>query len=117
MSDTYNVSGQAGAVGPNAHAHNINFTQIGGQIEKNIDLLKLSDELAKLRLAMKDNADGSVEHDIAISEIAKAENAAKSKDSSKLAEYLKSAGKWSLDIATKIGVSLAASAIKTSIGI
>jgi hypothetical protein len=32
MGDQYNV-GQAGAVGPNAHAHNMVFNQIGSQIE------------------------------------------------------------------------------------
>ena len=36
-SDTYNISGQVGAVGPNAHAHDITFNQIGSRIEQSMD--------------------------------------------------------------------------------
>lgn len=114
VGDTYNV-GQAGAVGPNAHAHDMTFTQIGSQIEKSIDLSQLADELSKLRQAMKAEATDA-EHDIAVSDIAKAEQAAKTKDSSKLAEYLQSAGKWTLEIASKIGVPLAIEALKKATG-
>lgn len=116
MGDTYDISGQAGAVGPNAHAHDINFTQVGRQIEKSVDLSRLAEELSKLRQAMKAEAK-EVEQDIAISDIAKAEQAAKAKDSSKVAEYLKSAGQWSLEIASKIGVPLAIEALKQATGI
>lgn len=114
MSDTYNV-GQAGAVGPTAHAHDMTFNQVGGLIEKSMDLGQLSIELSKLRQAMTQDANDA-EHYIAVGEIAKAEQAAKSKDTSKLTESLKTAGKWSLDVATKIGVSLASEAIKHSMG-
>jgi len=114
--DTYNISGQAGAVGPNAHAHDMNFTQIGSRMEETIDLSQLAEELSKLRQAMKDEAT-EAEHDIAVSDIAKAEKAANAKDSSKVAEYLKSAGKWALDIATKIGVAIAAEALKQAMGL
>jgi hypothetical protein len=38
------------------------------------------------------------------------------KDSAKLAEPLKLAGKWALDAATNIGVSLASGALKHSMG-
>lgn len=48
--------------------------------------------------------------------VMEAEVAAKVKDSSKVAESLKSAGKWTLDLASKIGASLAAEAIKHSMG-
>jgi len=37
-------------------------------------------------------------------------------DPAKLAESLKSSGKWALDVATKIGVSLASEALKHSMG-
>jgi hypothetical protein len=116
MGDEYNISGQVGAVGSNAQAHDMNFTQIGNQIEKSMDLSLLANELSKLHQAMK--AEGNeVEHDIAISEVAKAEQAAKAKNSSKIAEHLKSAGKWSLEIASKIGVPLAIDALKKAAGI
>ena len=112
--DTYNNYGQAGAVGANSHVHDINFMQVGSQIENSIDLSLLVNELSMLRKAMKKSAT-ELEHDIAISEVAKAEQAAQGKDSRKLAESLKSAGNWALDIATKIGTSLAVEAIKQSL--
>jgi len=117
--DTYKIEGQkvqVGAFGPYAHAHDMTFTQIGSQIEKSVDLIQLADELAKLRQAMKKEAT-EAEHDIAVGEVTKAEQAAKKKDAPKVAEYLKSAGKWALDIAAKIGVPLAIEALKQATGI
>lgn len=116
MGDKYNVSGQAGAVGSNAHAHDMTFNQLGSQIEKSVDLMQLANELSKLRQAMMKEST-EVEHSIAVGEIAKAEQAAQSKDSSKIAEHLKSAGKWALDIASKIGVPIAVEALKRSMEI
>jgi uncharacterized membrane protein len=115
MGDTYKV-GQAGAVGSHAHAHDMTFTQIGSQIEKSVDLSQLADELSKLRQAMKAEATDA-QHDIAVSDIAKAEQAAQTKDSSKVAEYLQSGGKWALEIASKIGVPLAIEALKQATGV
>lgn len=114
MGDQYNI-GQAGAVGPNAHAHDMTFNQIGSQIETSMDLSQLADALSNLRKAMSQEAN-EAEHHIAIGEIAKAEQAARAKDSSKVAEYLRSAGKWAFDFASKIGASLAAEAIKIAMG-
>jgi hypothetical protein len=56
------------------------------------------------------------EHDITVSEVAKAEQAAKTGNGAKALEYLKSAGKWAFDTAKKIGTSVAAEAIKKSMG-
>jgi uncharacterized protein YjbI with pentapeptide repeats len=114
VGDEYNI-GQAGAVGPHSHAHDMTFQQIGGNIEKAMDLSALADELTALREAMSREAAVS-SHYIALGDVAKAEEAAKSKDSSKVAESLKGAGKWALDVATKIGTSLATEAIKESMG-
>lgn len=114
MGDTYYVN-QAGAVGPESHAHEMTFNQIGGQIERSMELSQLADELAKLRQALKKEAT-EPEHDKAIGKIAEAEEAARAKDSSKVAELLKPSGKWVLDFASKIGASLAAEAIKQSMG-
>lgn len=52
-----------------------------------------------------------------VADVGKAKKAAEAKDSAMLAEYLKSAGKWAFDVATKIGVSLATEAIKQSTGV
>jgi uncharacterized protein YjbI with pentapeptide repeats len=118
MGDKYEISGQAGAVGPNAHAHDMTFNQlqqIGSRIADSMDLAALASELETLRQALKKEA-STEEHDIAIVDIGAAKRAAEAKDSGKLAESLKSAGKWALDVATKIGMSLATEAIKQSTG-
>jgi hypothetical protein len=117
VSEQYNVSGQAGAVGSNAHAHDMTFNQqIGSQIEKTVDLEQLANELATLRQAMiKESKE--VGHSIAVGEIAKAEQAATSKDATKVVEYLKAAGQWALDIASKVGVPIAIEALKRAMGI
>jgi uncharacterized protein YjbI with pentapeptide repeats len=117
--DTYNIPGQAGAVGPNAHTHDNTFNQpqqIGRRTEQSTDLAALATELETLRQALKKEA-VTEEHDLAIVDIGTAKRAAEAKDSGKLAESLKSAGKWALDVATKIGVSLATEAIKQSTGL
>ena len=49
-------------------------------------------------------------------DIGTAKRVAEGKDSGKLAEALKSASKLALNVATKIGVSLATEAIKQSMG-
>ena len=112
--DTYNV-GQAAAVGPYAQAHNVSMSQLGNQFERLVNLDKLSDELSKLREAMKKEAI-SPDHDIAVSDVAKAERAAREKDAQKVVEYLKNAGKWALDVATKIGTAVATKALKQATG-
>lgn len=116
MGDKYENKGQAGAMGPNAHVHDVTFTQLVGQLDKSVDYAQLADELSKLRQAMKAEAT-EVEHDIAVSEIAKAEQAVKAKDSSKVVEHLQTAGKWALDVATKIGVPIAVEVLKQATGI
>ena len=114
MGDTYEA-GQVGAMGPNAHAHDMTLSQIWNQLQTSVDLSQLAAELSRLRQEMKKES-VEPEQDIAVSEIAKAEQFAKSGDGSKTLEHLKSAGKWALDIATKIGTSLAVEALKKSMG-
>lgn len=47
------IIGQAGAVGPDAHAHDMTFNQVGDQSAAKIDLPTLARELALLRTALK----------------------------------------------------------------
>lgn len=115
MGDKYTV-GQAGAVGPNSHAHDITFNQIWNQIEGNIDLPRLADELGLLRQAMKKVATES-DQDVAVGAVAAAEQEAKKGNGPKALEYLKSAGKWTLELAEKIGVGVATAAIKGALGV
>lgn len=114
MGDKY-VAVQAGAMGPGAHAHDMNFNQVWNQLSNSIDLPSLSSELSKLRAKLKEKATDA-EHDIAVGSLALAEQAAKKGDGSKTLEYLAKAGKWALDAATQIGTTVAAEAIKKSIG-
>jgi hypothetical protein len=106
--DTYNVSGQAGAVGPGAQAHDNTFQQI----QAGIDLPKLAEELGRLRNAMRGEYTGTREEDKAIGTVADAEEAATRGDGPAALQYLKSAGGWTLGIAEKIGVALAVEALK-----
>jgi len=115
MGDKY-VTGQAGAVGPNSHAHDMTFSQIWNQVEGTIDLPRLANELGLLRQEMKKEAI-EPEQDVAVGAIAAAEQAAKSGNGPKALEFLKSAGKWALDVAEKIGVGVATAAIKSTLGI
>jgi hypothetical protein len=109
--DTYNISGQAGAVGPHAHAHD-NTSQ---QVQGGGDLVNLAEELDRLRAAMKREPEGPPEQDVAIGAVATAQNAAKLGDSLAIPQYLKSAGSWALTIAEKIGVPLAVEALKKAL--
>jgi hypothetical protein len=106
--DTYNIPGQAGAVGPGAHAHDNTFQQIQGSI----DLPKLAEELGRLREAMKGRAMGTREQDKAIGAVADAEGAAVKGDGHSALRHLKSAGQWALKIAEGIGVPVAIEALK-----
>jgi hypothetical protein len=116
MSDTYNVSGQAGAVGPNAQAHDMVFNQIVHQVEQSVDLAALAKELSELRQAIMEKRDSSPQAAVALGEIAKAEIAAQEKNGSKLVEHRKAAGKWALDFAKEIGKDLVVETIKQSMG-
>ncbi|MFN9199370.1 MAG: hypothetical protein ACK5WR_14980 [Planctomycetaceae bacterium] len=112
MGDQY-TAGQAGAMGPNANASNMTFQQIWQQIQADIDLPALAVELATLRKAMRNEAEAP-SHDSAVAEIGAAEEAIKKADGPGMLKHLHNAGKWALDVATKIGLSAASEAIRKS---
>ena len=114
VGDQYKV-GQAGAVGPNSHAHDLTFQQVWNEAGANLDLEVLASELAQLRQALRHSAT-SAEEDAATGEVALAEVAANQKDGPKALAHLKNAGKWALGVAEKIGVGVATAAIKSAIG-
>jgi hypothetical protein len=116
MGDQYNISGQAGAVGPQAHAHDMTFNQIWQQLQGSVDLNRLAAELRELHDAMeRDSVEPS--HRLASGAVAAAEQSARQGDGPKALEYLKSSGKWALSVAQKIGVDVAAAVIKQSLGV
>ena len=112
MGDNYTAD-QAGAMGPQAHAHDMSFHQVSVQQLGHLDMRTLAVELATLRHEMRQTA-AEPEQDVAIGQIAAAEIAAQKGDTSSVMRHLKSAGKWAFDVATKIGVSVASEAIKKS---
>lgn len=116
MGDTYNIRGQAGAVGPGAHAHDTSFNQIWNEMKNELDFEKVSEELARLRSEAQKIAK-TPEELVSVGEIASAEIAAKEGSGPKMLEHLKNAGKWTLDIATNIGSTIAAEVIKKSMGL
>ncbi len=92
------------------------FQQVWNDAGGSIDLLKLADDLSKLRAEMKKDAT-EPEHDVAIGNVSMAEKAAKEGNGPKALEYLKAAGKWALDIWKEIGVSVASDTLKKVIGL
>jgi uncharacterized protein YjbI with pentapeptide repeats len=108
--DTYKIHGQAGAVGPKALAHDNTFQQV--QNQGALDLPRLAEELGQLRVALKRETDDAPEADEAIGAVASAQKAADVGDGAGALQHLKTAGRWAFGIAEKIGVSVAAEAIK-----
>jgi hypothetical protein len=114
MGDKY-VTGQAGAVGPGSLAIGQEYNQIWIQSAGDINLARLAEDLIQVRSAMRASAD-SVEEDLAVSDLAYAEIAAKEGDGPSVMAHLAKAGRWALEVAEKIGVELAAKAIQKSLG-
>lgn len=116
VGDKYEISntGQIGAVGTNAKVEGNVFSQRWSQLESQVDLDELAAELATLRSELRKSA-SSVEEDQAVANIGSAENAAKQKDGPSALKFLKAAGQWTLDVATKIGTTVAAKAIENAI--
>ena len=107
--DTYNVSRAGWGGRPEAHAHDNTFQQVQGST---LDLPRLAEELGRLHAALKGETTGTREQDKAVVAVADAEEAAAKGDGPGALQHLKSAGKWALGVAEKIGVSVAAKAIE-----
>lgn len=103
MGETYNVTGNIGAVGRGATG-TVNVQQM--------DLTTLADELGRLRLALTELGTNA-EHDVALDEVVKAEQAAKDRDRDGALRHLKQAGQWALRVATQIGVPVTTEALKS----
>src|SRR5262249_3779396 len=92
---TKNIKADRGAVvlGEHAKARDISVKQ--KRVKTSSDLAKLSEQLATLRMAMKSDADKTnPTHDIAIGQVAAAENAAKAGDKGGTLAALKNVGLW-----------------------
>ncbi|MBD9357364.1 hypothetical protein [Methylomonas albis] len=115
MGDKYSVSGQTGAVGRNAHAHDNSFQQVWNQASEQFDLPKLASELRALLTPLKEAAI-EPDHRVAIGLVEAAAEASEAGNGPKAMEYLKSAGKWTFDTASKIGIGVATAAAKSVLG-
>jgi hypothetical protein len=115
MGDKYEVSGQAGAVGREAHAHDMSFQQIWANRASEIDLPRLAEELETLRKQLRQQAT-TREHDAAVAEIGAAAEEAERGDGPGALQRLKAAGQWALNAATSIGTTVAAAAIRAAMG-
>jgi hypothetical protein len=114
MGDNYSA-GQAGAMGPGAKACDMMFEQNWNQALGPMNLAQLAGELGRLHLELRSEAT-EPEHELAIGSVAAAEAAAKAGNGAKALEYLKKAGTWALNVATKIGTDMAVAALKASMG-
>ncbi len=112
MGDFYNAN-QVGVMGPNAKAENINFIQILRTAIGETSLGELASELGRLRSAMIAESK-TEEQDTAVAAVADAEEAAKKGNAQAILGFLKKAGNWALETATKIGSAVAVKAIETA---
>jgi hypothetical protein len=112
--DQYNA-GQAGAMGPQSHAHNMDFKQVWLKMGTTTDIGELAADLRGLREALIREATSS-DNAIEAGVVAQAEKEAASGNGAKVMEWLSKTGKWTLGVAEKIGVGIAVAAIKAAAG-
>ncbi|MGA2442170.1 MAG: hypothetical protein ABSH08_14540 [Tepidisphaeraceae bacterium] len=109
----------AGAMGPNARAHDMSFQQIWNQNQQSIDLNVLAEQLAELRSEAERRAKAA-DGDIVVGEVGEitaAENAAQKGDGPAALKHLAACGRWAFGVATDIGVEVAATAIAKATGL
>ena len=116
MGDKYEISGQAGAVGRYAEAHHMSFTQQWDRMSGTTNLAELTQELRRLRETMEREATEPA-HKLALGAVAAAEQSASRNNGPEVLQYLKAGGTWALNVAEKIGVALATSALKQVLGV
>ena len=113
----YEVSGQAGYVGPKGVSKENTFIQGAPQNTEPLDLAKLAEQLAAVRSAMKKAApESTLEQDDQIGHIAQAQLAAQEGDEAGALAHLKRAGTWALAVAKQIGMEIAALTIAHAMG-
>src|SRR5262249_19561273 len=112
----YQNLGNVGAMGDRARSDNNTFVQTAPAAP--IDLAELARQLARVRAEMKKKANQKdPAQDAEIGATAQAESAAKSGDSSKTLEFLKGAGKWTLEVAKSVAAELVKDAIEGKLGL
>ncbi|WP_405360481.1 hypothetical protein OG535_19000 [Kitasatospora sp. NBC_00085] len=108
-----NNQSQVGAQGPNAKAQD--FTQQADQRQLAADLPTLALELERLKQQLVLEATSSSDYQ-AVAEIQAAREAADEGDEGGAGQHLARAGRWALDVATRIGTSVAEAALMQALG-
>lgn len=113
----YNISGsQVGAVGPGAHVHDVAFQQQVASAVGGIDAGVLATELQRLQEELAKTA-SEREHFAALVAVSDAAADAREGKTASAIAKLAGIGRWVADTASKIGVSVAADAIKRAAGL
>ena len=107
-----NLVGSAVAAG-NRNVQNVTFSGPDAGLV-GVDLSALAAQLGSLKQAMRAEAQDT-SHFEAVAAISAAEDAAKKTDGSTTFAKLKTAETWAFETATKIGISVAAEALKKAI--
>jgi AbiTii len=97
-------------------AENMSFIQVLRGAIGDSSLAALAGELERVRAEMAGQSK-TAEQDAAVAAVAQAEDAAKKGDAQGVLAYLKSAGRWAMDVATGIGSSVATKAIEAAMGL
>jgi hypothetical protein len=113
--DSYQVE-QAGIVGNRGRIENPRVEQIYSKTVPQIDLEALALELGELRALLKKEST-TVEEDIALGRAASAQKAAEAGEQSEALGHLKKAGRWLLEVAEKMSLSVTQAAIKAALGL
>ena len=114
MGSKYNISGgQQGAVGDGASVSDLTQNQF---VQQPVDVEALAEELGRVAQAARLRATDH-EQRIATAHLESAEEEAKKGDGPKALEYLKSAGKWVLEVAEEVGAKVTAEVIKSQLGL
>ena len=114
--DRYDVRGMVGALGPQAHAHDIEMVQLWERNRQQLDLARLAEELAGLLPAMR-SASTSPQTDQAMVELGQAQQQARAGNGPAVMRHLRAAGRWALETAGSIGASVVETAIKIALGL
>jgi hypothetical protein len=114
VGDKTQIGTNYGIAGP-VQAASINFNQTWNELARAVDVTSLVPELSKIVEVARQRASTPEQFD-ELSAVSKAISEGNKGNNTGLIERLTKAGKWTLDIAKEIGVSVAAEAIKKALG-
>jgi len=102
-----------GIQGGQVYSQSAVFTEVWNEYKNTINLQTLSEELSKLLEQLKQSANDP-EHGLEFQAVKNAESAARDGNGPRTLQWLTKTGKWTFDTATRIGVLVAAEAIKAA---